>query len=153
MITPTHGLADDAVVIRHYLAIWDSYGTPPEHLLPDAEERVRAFLAEGRRERKLMAFVAEEGSRVAGSAACQVHLSPFPEVVRPENRLYGYIFHVWVEPESRRRGVARALVERCVDYLRGIGCTSIALHSSEAGMRVYEAVGFGRGPEMRLKLR
>jgi hypothetical protein len=69
--------ADGSLLVRHYLAVWDSYGTPREHLYPDAEERVRAFLDEGRRERKLKAFIAvgrKEASRPGRSRASCISL-------------------------------------------------------------------------------
>jgi ribosomal protein S18 acetylase RimI-like enzyme len=73
--------------------------------------------------------------------------------VRQEHRQHGYIFHVWVEPAFRRRGLARALVEKCIAYLEEIDCTTIVLHSSLAGERLYRALCFEPGSEMRLKLR
>jgi ribosomal protein S18 acetylase RimI-like enzyme len=139
--------------VRHYLAIWDSYGVPQERFRSDAGARVQAFLEEGRRKRKLRAFVAEEGGEAIGSAACQLHLVPFPVVLKPEHWLHGYVFHVWVEPEFRRRGIARALTARCVDYLRDIGCTTAVLHASDAGEPLYISMGFGLATEMRKKLR
>jgi hypothetical protein len=57
----------DHVVIDHYLAVWESYGTPADYLREDAEEVVRQFLHEGRRERKLASFMAFEGMRPVGS--------------------------------------------------------------------------------------
>jgi ribosomal protein S18 acetylase RimI-like enzyme len=145
--------ADDDILVRHYLAVWESYGTPPEHMLPDAPARVLQFIREGRTYRNSAAFLAIVDGEVAGSAVCQTHVSPFPEVILPLHRQFGYIWSVYVEPKCRRGGLARRLVERALDHLRSIGCTTAVLHSSAAGERLYEQLGFKLATEMRLPLR
>jgi ribosomal protein S18 acetylase RimI-like enzyme len=144
--------ADDAILVRHYLALWESYGTPPEHLRPDAEARILAFIVAGRDHHRLASFLAQEAGQTVGSASCQVHTPPFPEVITAEHRLFGYIWSVYVESEWRRRGIARKLVQGAIGHLRETGCTHVALHSSEAGQPLYEQLGFNLGREMRLPL-
>ena len=144
---------DDAILARHYRALWESYGTPPDHIRADAEARALAYIAEARAERRLGVFIAEEGSEAIGSAAGQLFPSPYPDIVAPEHRLFGYIWSVYVDPRFRRRGIARALCERAIAYLGTLGCTTVALHASEAGEPLYEQLGFEIGREMRLKLR
>jgi ribosomal protein S18 acetylase RimI-like enzyme len=73
-------------------------------------------------------------------------------VVVPEKRRFGYIWSVYVAPSHRRLGLARRLMECAVEHLRQEGCSQILLHSSEAGERLYEALGFERTKEMRLSL-
>ncbi|MBB2752850.1 UNVERIFIED_ORG: ribosomal protein S18 acetylase RimI-like enzyme [Rhizobium aethiopicum] len=51
--------------------------------------------------------------------------SPFPEVIREEQRLHGYIWSVYVADAFRRRGIASALTSKAVDYLKSIGCTAV----------------------------
>ncbi len=142
--------SDDAVLVAHYLALWESYGVPPGHFLEDCEARVLAFIAEGRDRHGLVAFLAEEDGDVLGSAVCQRHLSPYPEVLQPEIRSFGYVWSVFVQPAHRRRGIARALMERAMTYLREVGCTTVVLHSSDAGVPLYESIGFEMAKEMRL---
>ena len=144
--------ADDTIVARHYLWIWESYGTPPEHFYQDAEARVVAFLREGRESWKSGVFLAIEDGRSVGSAACQIQIAPYAEVIKPAHRRFGYIWSVYVDPAFRQRGIARQLVERCVAHLRSIGCTKAVLHSSDAGEQLYTSLGFERAKEMRLPL-
>ena len=100
----------------------------------------------------LKAFLAESDGRTAGSVACQLHISPFPEVIMPAHRLLGYVWSVYVEPDFRRKGVARRLMEAAIGHLKELGCTIAVLHSSDAGEKLYEELGFERAKEMRLKL-
>jgi len=144
--------SEDEILVGHYLTIWDSYGTPPEHYRSDAAARILSFIRSGREERRLTSFLAVVDGDIAGSASCQLHQSPFPEVIRPEQRLHGYIWSVYVADAFRRRGIASALTDKAVDYLKSIGCTTAVIHASDAGERVYRAAGFELAKEMRLKL-
>lgn len=143
---------EDEVLVGHYLKIWDSYGTPPEHYKPDAASRILSFISSGRAERRLVSFFAIVDGEIAGSVSCQMHQSPFPEVIRPEQRLHGYIWSVYVADAFRRRGIALALTTKAADYLKSIGCTTAVLHASDAGEPVYRSAGFEPAKEMRLNL-
>lgn len=48
-------------------------------------------------------------------------------------------------------GIALALTNKAVDYLKSIGCTTAVIHASDAGEPVYHATGFELAKEMRLK--
>jgi ribosomal protein S18 acetylase RimI-like enzyme len=47
-----------------------------------------------------------------------------------------------VHPDYRRRGLGRALLLRCVEYLRGRGLRCIKLDATPAGRAVYRMLGF-----------
>ncbi|MBE2267856.1 MAG: GNAT family N-acetyltransferase [Anaerolinea sp.] len=64
----------------------------------------------------------------------------------------GYILNVYTEPDYRGRGLARTLVERCVDHCRAQGLRFVALHASAQGRPIYEQIGFTQTNEMRLTL-
>ena len=61
-----------------------------------------------------------------------------------------YICNIYTEPEYRRRGLARRLMETLIGWCRAEGLTSIDLHASEAGRPIYAALGFEPTNEMRL---
>ncbi|MCJ8521235.1 ribosomal protein S18 acetylase RimI-like enzyme [Pseudorhizobium tarimense] len=145
------GAEHDHVVIDNYLAVWESYGTPADYLREDAEEVARQFLYEGRRERKLASFIAFEGKRPAGSISCQLHMVPYPAVLKPEHMLHGYIWTVYTDPSMRGQGIAGGLMSLALKHLQDIGCTTVVLHSSEAGQNLYHRIGFQLAKEMRLK--
>jgi ribosomal protein S18 acetylase RimI-like enzyme len=127
---------DDETLASHYLALGDSYGTPKEHFAPDARAQIIVFLREGRQHRGLKTFLALIDNNIAGSAACQLHIYPYPEVIKPAHRRFGYILSVYVEPQYRRMGVAQKLMDRAVKHLRTLGCTTVVLHSSAKEMRL-----------------
>ena len=146
-------LDEDSILITHYLAIWDSYGVSRDLFLPDAEEQVARFIAEGRARYQLGAVVAVDSDQILGSCIYQLLISPYPEVLRTDQRLRGYIWSVYVAAAARKQGVGLHLVERAVERLEGIGCTDVLLHASDAGQKLYAALGFQPTKEMRLKLR
>ncbi|QKC82715.1 GNAT family N-acetyltransferase [Mesorhizobium sp. NZP2077] len=144
--------ADDPTLIRHYRALWESYGVDPANIKDDAEDVTLNFILSGRRDYELASFFAEADGVAVGSLACQVEHLPYPDVTVPSFRKHGYIWSVFVEPGARRNGVAAALVQAGIDYLKSIGCTKAVLHASDAGEGVYLAAGFTIAKEMRLDL-
>jgi ribosomal protein S18 acetylase RimI-like enzyme len=144
--------ADDPILIRHYMALWESYGVDPISIKADAQTVVANFIDSARLKHELATFFAEMGGRPMASLACQAEHLPYPDVTTPAYRKHGYIWCVFVEPTARRNGMALALVEKALEYLRAIECTAAVLHSSVAGERVYLAAGFKPAKEMRLDL-
>ena len=49
---------------------------------------------------------------------------------------------VLVHPDFRRRGIGRALLERCIEHLRGRGVRCIKLDATPTGRQVYDGLGF-----------
>ena len=47
-----------------------------------------------------------------------------------------------VHPAQRRRGVGRALLERCIEYLRGRGVCCLKLDATPDGKKLYDGLGF-----------
>lgn len=146
------GPSDDAVLAGHYLAIWDSYGTPAGDYVANAHERVLEFIEECRQDGVHGGFLAIVDGEIAGSSMCCLLREPYPKVILPSKRLRGYIWSVYTTPAHRRKGIGRALTATAVEHLRRAGCTSVVLHASDAGMPMYEAMGFRRGGELKIDL-
>jgi ribosomal protein S18 acetylase RimI-like enzyme len=62
----------------------------------------------------------------------------------------GYILNVATDPEYRRRGLARRIMQAVLDWLAACGVQKIALHTSDAGQHLYASLGFEPSNEMRL---
>jgi len=54
----------------------------------------------------------------------------------------GWIGGLGVEPRSRRRGIATALTDEIVDWLRERGARTLLLQATDQGRPVYERLGF-----------
>lgn len=148
---------DLPTLVRHRDAMWIEMGRvgPGEH---DAtSEAYGKWLAARMRRGTLTAFVIQDvapdgkpGKVIASGAVWIQDVQP-----RPGHPLtmWGYILSVYTEPGARRRGLARAIVDACIEHAREAGCTRACLHASDEGRPLYEELGFERTDEMWLDLR
>lgn len=142
---------DLPTLVRHRDAMWVEMGrvAPGEHD-PTSQAYGKWFLARMRRG-ALTAFIAEEGGEVLASGGVWIQeVQPRPG--HPCTQ-WGYILSIYTEPFARGRGLAKAIVQACIDKAKEVGCTRATLHASDAGRPMYEAFGFERTDEMWLDLR
>jgi GNAT superfamily N-acetyltransferase len=64
----------------------------------------------------------------------------------------GYVMNVYIEPEQRRQGLARDLMQTLLDWCRANALYSVNLHASDAGQPLYESLGFTPANEMSIFL-
>ncbi len=64
----------------------------------------------------------------------------------------GYIMNVYTEPDARRHGLARQLVETALNWCKDHDIHTVNLHASNCGRPVYESLGFAPTNEMRISL-
>ncbi len=69
--------------------------------------------------------------------------------VRPQR---AWVVNMFTDPEHRRRGLARRLVQTIVEWCRKEGMRFLYLHASDDGRPLYESMGFKSTNEMRLVL-
>ena len=65
----------------------------------------------------------------------------------------GYLFSVATDPDARRRGYARAVVEALLDWYRERGVPEVDLNASAEGEPLYASLGFVRKSEPSMRLR
>lgn len=87
---------------------------------------------------------------VAGGA---VVVSPWPAHPYDLECRRATILNVYTNPEYRRRGIARQLMQTMIAWCKGEGLARVTLHASDDGRHLYESLGFEPSNEMRLKLR
>jgi ribosomal protein S18 acetylase RimI-like enzyme len=101
---------------------------------------------EGRADRTTILVAVEEG-RILGTATLELFDRVEPEddsTLHPEE---AHVRMVGVDSGERRRGIARALFDRCFAIARANGKTFLTLHTTErmsTAQRMYEAMGFHR---------
>jgi ribosomal protein S18 acetylase RimI-like enzyme len=64
----------------------------------------------------------------------------------------GYIFNVYTNPEHRRKGLGRMVVQAALDWSAAKGIHYVSLHASDFGKSLYESMGFKPTNEMRIVL-
>jgi GNAT superfamily N-acetyltransferase len=109
-------------------------------LRDDANNRYAVYLRDRMRDIDSAVSVAEDGDRILGLAIGTVRrVDTFFVAQR-----FGYISDLMVDPSARRRGIGRALYERTVLWLKGLGVDVVRLHvavKSDEARAFWKSVG------------
>jgi ribosomal protein S18 acetylase RimI-like enzyme len=111
---------------------------------------VRRMLIEG----KYLGWIIEEErtpieSEVHPIASTGLFLLEWPpHPLDPASHLRAYILNMYVDPTHRHQGLAKQLVQLCLDETRRRGIRVASLHASDAGRPLYESFGFAPTNEM-----
>jgi ribosomal protein S18 acetylase RimI-like enzyme len=92
-------------------------------------------------------LVALEGDRIVGSATLELVSRVEPDDDRELHPEEAHIRMLGVHPGARRRGVARALMDACIERARADGKTFMTLHTTQRmqdAQSMYAAMGFER---------
>lgn len=143
---------DDPILTDHFIRMWQDIGKPKEAFRPDPHAITQAFIDQARTDHAYQGFLADVDGVVVGSAGCQLFAGLYPNVLAQTERLYGYIWGVYVEASHRRLGIATRLTQATMAYLKDLGCTRVLLHASPDGRPVYAALGYAPSNEMFLEL-
>jgi GNAT superfamily N-acetyltransferase len=117
-------------------------------LVENWRERLQAHFATQMDAGSMAWFVAGDGAALAGTACATLSAGAGFIYKKPIATLSG----IYVRPEFRRRGLARALTKAAIEWCGERGCSVIRLVASDAGRPLYESLGFVPGAEMRLRL-
>lgn len=144
-------LDDLAHIVHHRARMFADMGVyGPEQfaeLAPVSEQYFRAAIADGTYRGWLAET--EDGRVIAGGGIVIAFWPGYPHSSRPRR---AWILNMYTEPEVRRRGIARRLMQTMLDWCRAEGFPSVSLHASNEGRFLYESLGFKATNEMRLDL-
>jgi GNAT superfamily N-acetyltransferase len=149
---------DVEVISWHRARMFQDMGQLPDHLFESfralSREYLRAGLTSGGYVGWLIFQTDHPQKILAGAGILHRQVPPFP--ISPENGetaiaggRQGLIINVFTEPEWRRRGLARRLLEHILAWSREQGIDSVMLHASDEGRGLYEQLGFVATSEMR----
>ena len=141
-------LADAAILARQRRLMFDAI---QELSQADGDEMEAAILAYIERAIPAGTFhawlVEHAGVAVAGGGLQLRTLMPRPGYVHGEPE--GLIVSMWTEPEHRRRGLGRQVLEAILAWGQANDVTRFTLHASQYGRPLYELYGFIATNEMR----
>ena len=104
-----------------------------------ATEAVRGLIP---RDTHLFLIAEDAAGRPLGCVSAQLELG-IPGPWWPG--VHASMADMFVRPEARGQGVARALMEQALAWCEGHGCRSVHLHSTPMAVKVYERLGFHLG--------
>ena len=135
------------MITRHRKAMFadmrDAAETVLEEMAQNFEPWVRRMIAAD----KYAGWITRDDEREVGSAGLLI-LDWAPHFLDQRCGQRGYILNVFVEPEYRGRGIAKALTLQCMAEAKRRGIGVVALHASRKGQPVYEKLGFKTSNEM-----
>ena len=122
---------------------------PPEgvDLKSALEDYYHRHLADG----TFVSWLAMDGDKIIGTSGMSYVEKP-PYFSCPTGRL-GLLSSMFTDPDYRRMGIAKELLDRVVNEARQYGCGSVWITASNMGVKLYTAYGFEHnGNFMQYKL-
>jgi GNAT superfamily N-acetyltransferase len=140
---------DLEAIVHHRRAMFQDMGYRDEHALEAMSARFRPWLRRKMEAGEYLAwFALTPDSSIA--AGLGLWLMDWPPHMVAAGQWRGNILNVYTEPEHRRRGMARALMQIALDWCAANQVGAVILHSSPEGRALYESLGFTPTNEMRL---
>jgi GNAT superfamily N-acetyltransferase len=151
-ITLRMATVDDVwVIVHHRRAMFADMGYTDAPALDAMDAAFAPYVRHALADGSYRGWLAVTGDgRVAAGGGLIVH--EWPATPRSTDTQCAYILNVYTEPEYRRRGIARRIINAILDFCRIEGFHSVSLHASEQGRAMYVSMGFEQTNEMRLRL-
>ncbi|WP_257385342.1 GNAT family N-acetyltransferase [Tahibacter caeni] len=139
--------ADDLeLVCRHREEMFRDAGRD-DAVLATMTAHFRPWLAPRLRDGSYFGFVLQdEGRPIAGIGLMLIDWPPHP--LHPADDRRGYVLNVYVEPDYRRRGLARELMRLADAEFARRGVSYCVLHATEKGRPLYHELGWSTTAEM-----
>lgn len=98
-----------------------------------------------------VSWIAFDGEKIIGTSGMSFVEKP-PYFGCPSGKM-GLLSSMYTDPEYRRRGIAKELLDRVVKEARNYGCGTVQITASDMGVKLYAAYGFiHNGNFMQYKL-
>lgn len=143
---------DIAEIVHQRRRLYEDIGEPDGAALDAMQASSAAFLEKAIPTGLFRGWLAETrgGRVVAGGGLMIVPWLSRPADPKPRR---AWILNVYTDPEYRRQGIARRLMQTIIQWCRQAGFQAVALHSSADGRPLYESLGFKPTEEMKLVLK
>jgi GNAT superfamily N-acetyltransferase len=141
---------DVDLLVRHRRRMWEEIGGFTLAQIVAADPVYRRWARARLRSGTLVGWVVVADG-VPAASGC-VWIQPVQPNPRWAEGLQPYLLSMFTEADFRGRGFAKRLVETATEWCRRQGYPRFALHASDAGRPIYEALGWQRTWEMRIEI-
>ncbi|MBN8740946.1 MAG: GNAT family N-acetyltransferase [Lysobacterales bacterium 69-70] len=142
---------DRELICRHREAMFRDAGRD-DATLATMTEHFRSWLTPRLRDGSYFGFMLEDQGRpIAGIGLMLIDWPPHP--LHPTQDCRGYVLNVYVEPDYRRRGLARELMQLADAEFARRGVSYCVLHATEQGRPLYQELGWRGTAEMAKAIR
>jgi GNAT superfamily N-acetyltransferase len=135
-------LEDLDVLVHHRIAMFQDMGVPLDAAAIGAA--FRRWLLEMMPKGVYRAWVVESGSQVISGGG--ITILPWPPGPRYIGGRLAFVYNVYTEPDHRRRGLGRMVMEAIHAWCREERIDSLALNASRFGQSMYQSLGYGVAP-------
>ena len=144
-------LEDARTIAKHRRLMFRDMGYADEAALDAMMARFLPWLEKKIASRDYLAWLAvtSDDLVVAGAG---LWLMDWPPHMVGSSLRRGNILNVYTDPQFRRRGLAKHLMQTALEWCKTNQIDFVILHASKEGRRLYESLGFLDSNEMRLKL-
>jgi GNAT superfamily N-acetyltransferase len=144
-------LADMNIIVTHRRKMFEEMGGTDPAIQAAYEAQFIPWLRRQMERGDYLAWfaVTPENEVVAGAG---LWLMDWPASYADWAAYRGFIYNVYTNPEHRRQGLGRSLVQTALDWSAAKGIRRVSLHASEFGKPLYESMGFAPTNEMRITL-
>jgi GNAT superfamily N-acetyltransferase len=144
---------DSECILSHRRAMFEEMGFTDSIMLDEVVAASRDFIEKGLATRSYRGFLAVTvDDKVIGGAGLAI-TDWLAHPAAPKQSRRAYILNVYTDPEHRRKGIARALMQAVLDHCKEEKFISVWLHASEYGRPLYESMGFTPTNEMKIMLK
>jgi len=131
-------IADVDVLVHHRIAMFQDMGVPLDAAAVDAG--FRPWLLDMMPKGIYRAWVVETEARVISGGG--ITILPWPPGPRYFSGRLAFVYNVYTEPEHRRRGLGRMVMDAIHAWCREQQIGSLALNASRFGQSMYESLGY-----------
>jgi GNAT superfamily N-acetyltransferase len=147
----TADIGDLNHILHHRRAMFEEMGFRDIATLDRMEDFSRKYFREALQAGTYKAWLAEESrGRIVGGGG--ILIADWPGYPGENHAKRAWILNMYTEPQARRRGIAKQLLETLQGWCRIEGFSAVSLHASPAGRPLYETAGFQPTNEMKLTL-
>jgi GNAT superfamily N-acetyltransferase len=141
---------DDLELICHHREEMFRDAGSREPALVVMTQNFRTWLAPRLADGSYFGFILTCDGQPAGGVGLMLIEWP-PHPLHPAQDRRGYVLNLFVEPEHRRRGLARRLMQLAEEELARRGVSLLVLHATEKGRPLYSELGWVAGSAEMIK--
>jgi ribosomal protein S18 acetylase RimI-like enzyme len=145
----TVGPADLELICHHREEMFRDAGSD-EQSLAAMTRHFRPWLAPRLADGSYFGFILTRNREPAGGVGLMLIDWP-PHPLHPTDDRRGYVLNLFVEPDHRRMGLARRLMQLAEEELSGRGVSLLILHATEKGRPLYTELGWVAGSAEMVK--
>ena len=139
---------DSKWILHHRIEMFKDMGDSEESLTETM--RLTKLYLEDDWTKDYLYFLVEDNSKVIGGCGISSFRVP-PKSSQPRG-IFAYLSNMFVEPEYRRQGVGKMLIDFVVDFCREKQIGLLFLHASDKGLPLYKSNGFVSSEQLMHRL-